>query len=77
VREWEGRRVFFKYGPLAGKARVRHALRGVLLRQEPPRLRELANLTWLRLNGFHAPRPLAAGVYRRGVLPLFQFLYTE
>lgn len=77
VLEWEGTRLYFKFGPLAGKARVRHALRGVVLRQEVPRLREFENLAWLRRNGFHAPRPLAAGVYRRGVLPLFQFLYTQ
>ena len=72
-----GRDVHEKFGPLRGKARLRHGARGVLLRAPAPRLAEFANLAWLRRNGFGAPRPLAAGAWSRGGLPHFQFLVTE
>ena len=75
--ELDGRRAYFKLGPLRGKSRLRHALRARLLGLSYPALAEFDNLTWLRRNGFGAPLPLAAGVFRRGSLPLFQFLYTE
>jgi hypothetical protein len=70
-------RVFFKHGPLAGWSALRHGLRGLVLRQLPPRLRELDNLEWLRLHGFGAPRPRLAGALYRGFLPVFQFLATD
>jgi tRNA A-37 threonylcarbamoyl transferase component Bud32 len=69
-------RAYLKHGPLRGKARLRHGLRGAL-GLPLPRLAEYANLTWLREHGFGAPRPLAAlAVHRRG-LPVFQALATE
>jgi tRNA A-37 threonylcarbamoyl transferase component Bud32 len=76
-RELGGLRAYFKCSPLRGKARVRHALRHALLAGGLPRLREFENLAWLREHGFHAPRPLLAGVGFRLLLPSFQFLLTE
>lgn len=66
---------YLKYGPLRGSARRRHGLRswfGVPV----PRLREYDNLTWLRANGFGAPRPLAAGALGPRAAPTFQYLAT-
>ena len=77
VFEAEGRRWFFKYGPLHGKSRLRHAMRSAILRSPVPMLREFDNLSWLRRNGFGAPLPAAAGVFVDMGLPAFQFLYTE
>ena len=72
------RGVRYKLGPLAGKSSLRHAARALLPGLDVPALQEYDNLAWLRRNGFHAPRPLAAGCYRNAFgLPVFQFLYTE
>jgi hypothetical protein len=72
-----GRTAYLKAGPLRGKARIRHAVRGLLLRRVPPRLNEFANLHWLRKRDFLAPSPLAAGVFYRAGSPRFQFLLTR
>lgn len=78
VRVEDGPRLLFcKAGRLDGRARLRHAARGVFLRQDAPRLREFDNLGWLRAHGFGAPRALAAGVLLRAGMPWFQFLFTE
>ena len=71
-----GARTFTKGSPLRGRARLRHAGRA-LVGLRLPRLRELANLTWLRANGFDAPRPLVGGGLFRAGLPCYQFLVTE
>jgi hypothetical protein len=55
---------------------LRHAARRAL-GQGLPRWNELANLTWLRAQGFLAPRPLVAGVWFRRGLPRYQFLLSE
>jgi len=70
-------RVFFKHSALVGKQRLRHALRRTFGLSEIPRLAEFENLTWLRERGFCAPRPVLAGAFFRGLLPAFQFLFTE
>jgi hypothetical protein len=72
-----GRRAYLKAGPLRGKSRIRHALRGLLLRRAPPRLNEFANLRWLLKRDFLAPSPLAAGVFYRTGSPCYQFLLTQ
>jgi len=72
-----GTRAYFKQSQLAGKTRLRYALKRGLLRSTLPRLAEYENLAWLRAHGFHAPEPLAAGVSWRGGLPRFQFLFTR
>jgi hypothetical protein len=69
-------RVFLKYGPLRGRARLRHALRRAFSRAQFPRIQEFENLDWLRARGFDAPRPLAAGVELSWGMPRFQFLAT-
>jgi len=75
--EAAGGKAWFKGSAYRGKARWRHALRGVLLGAPAPRLAELLNLAWLRAHGFGAPEPLAAGVFARGPLPRYQFLLTR
>lgn len=72
-----GKRVYWKGSALFGKARVRYACKRALLLQPLPRVREFANLRWLRRHLFQAPRPIAAGVFWRGGLPVHQFLATE
>lgn len=72
-----GTDAWLKLGPLRGRARWRHAARERLLRAPLPRMRERANLLWLRAHGFDAPRPLAAGALRRRGLPVLQALATE
>ena len=71
-----GQRVYLKSGPLRGKARLRHGLRA-RVGLGIPRVREYDNLEWLREHGFGAAEPLAAGVFRRGGFPYFQFLATR
>ncbi len=73
----EGRALFEKHSPLAGRARARHALRRWLLGRPAPRLQEFENLAWLRAHGFAAPRPVLAGALVRGGAARFQFLVTE
>jgi hypothetical protein len=75
--ELAGADAFLKASALRGKARVRHALRGLLLHRPAPRLAEYQNLVWLRAHGFAAPEPLAAGVWRERGLPRHQFLATR
>ena len=75
--ELAGTRCYFKLSALAGKTRLRYALKRGLLRRKLPRLREFENLGWLRAHGFHAPEPIAAGALWRGGLPRFQFLFTR
>jgi tRNA A-37 threonylcarbamoyl transferase component Bud32 len=76
--EYGAWRSHFKMGPLRGKSSLRHAARSLWPGLDIPCLQEFDNLAWLRRNGFHAPRPLAAGGYRNALgLPTFQFLYTE
>jgi len=70
-------RAYFKMSPLAGKSRVRYALKRGLLRRPLPRLAEFANLVWLREHGFGAPEPIAAGALWSRGLPRFQFLFTR
>lgn len=72
-----GQRVYWKGSALFGKASVRYACKRALLFQPLPRVREFANLRWLRRHLFQAPRPIAAGVIWRGGLPVHQFLATE
>jgi len=71
-----GRPAWLKAGPLTGRARLRHAVRGAVLRQPPPRLREARNLAWLGDHGFRVPRPLVAGVLRRHGTGVHQFLFS-
>ena len=71
-----GRPAYFKGSPFRGRTRLRHAVRIAILRREAPRLRELRNLTWLRAHGFGAPEPLAAGLFRTMLGPIYQFLFT-
>jgi len=75
--DFAGGRAYFKLSALAGKSRVRHALKRALLRAPLPRLAEFANLSWLRDHGFAAPEPLAAGALWQRGLPSFQFLLTR
>ncbi len=70
-------RGYLKASGLRGKARVRHAVRELVLRRPHSRLAEHENLEWLRRHGFRAPRPLAAGVVRRFGIVGYQFLLTE
>jgi len=71
-------RAHFKFSPLRGRSSLRHGLRSLWPGVEVPRLQEFANLTWLRDNGFRAPRPLVAGCVRSAWgLPVFQLLFTE
>lgn len=77
ARAWGGLRVRYKFSPLAGRARARHALRRWLLARPAPRLAEFENLAWLRAQGFAAPRPLLAGALVSHGAASFQFLYTE
>ena len=72
-----GTPAFFKGNRLRGRPALRHALRAALLRRLPPTFAELANLGWLRGQGFRAPRPLVAGVLWSSHLPRYQFLFTE
>jgi len=75
--ELAGARAYLKLTALSGKTRWRYALKRQLLRAPLPRLREFANLRWLREHGFRAPEPLvAAALWRRG-LPRFQLLFTR
>lgn len=75
--DFAGGRAYFKLSRLAGKTRVRYALKRKFLRAPLPRLAEFANLSWLRENGFGAPEPLAAGAQWEGGFPRFQFLLTR
>jgi tRNA A-37 threonylcarbamoyl transferase component Bud32 len=75
--DFDDQRAYLKGGPLTGKAAVRHGLRAALLRQPPPRLKEAANLRWLRSHEFQVPPPLVAGLLSRGGLPRYQFLVTR
>ena len=68
--------IFFKGSPLATRPALRHALRRAA-GLEIPRLQEFANLEWLRAHGFQAARALLAGVRTEGLLPRYQFLFTE
>lgn len=77
MRALADRRVYWKGSALFGKAAVRYACKRALLFQPLPRMREFANLRWLRRHLFQAPRPIAAGVLWRGGLPVHQFLATE
>ncbi len=74
--EVAGRPAYFKGSPFRGRTRLRHAIRMALLRLDAPRLRELRNLEWLRAHGFGAPEPLAAGLFRTVLGPVYQFLFT-
>jgi len=67
---------WFKRSTLSGRARWRWGLKRAL-GWSVPRVREHANLAWLRRAGFQAPEPLAAGVLVRRGLPLLQFLATR
>jgi hypothetical protein len=67
---------YLKGSALRARPAMRHALRH-LAGLELPRLREFANLEWLRFHGFLAARPLLAGVSWRAGLPRYQFLLTE
>lgn len=75
--EFAGGRAYFKLSALAGKTRVRYALKRRLLRAPLPRIAEFANLAWLRKHEFGAPEPLAAGAFWQRGLPRFQFLLTR
>lgn len=68
--------VWFKGGPLSGRARLRHAVWQKLLRRGLPRTREFANLAWLRKHLFQAPEPLVAGWLETCGSASFQFLIT-
>ncbi len=69
-------RAWLKASRFRGKARARHGLRG-LAGLAVPRLRERANLAWLRARGFGAPLPLAAGRIGPRAAPRAQFLFTR
>lgn len=75
-RTVDGRPAYLKYSRLKGSARLRYAWKAAF-GSPAPMLREFGNLGWLRAHGFDAPEPLAAGVFRRRLLPSFQFLATE
>jgi len=75
--ELAGARAYLKAEPLRGRARLRHALRGAVLRRPLPRLAEYANLEWLRERWFQAPRPLAAGCVTSAGCARWQFLLTR
>ena len=70
-------RAYFKLSALAGKSRLRYALKRGLLRRPLPRLAEFANLAWLREHGFGAPDAIAAGALWSRGLPRFQFLFNR
>jgi len=72
-----GTTLHVKGSPLAARAALRHAGARLLLRRPEPRLREFANLSWLRAHGFRAPLPRLAGVLRRVGLARYQMLATE
>ena len=76
-RELGDRQTYFKAEPLVGRARVRHALRRVLLRRPYPRLAEFENLSWLAKQQFAVAKPLAAGVRKVWNGIDWQFLFTE
>ena len=70
------RRAWVKASPLRGRSRLRHGLRGALLRRPLPREAEHANLRWLERRLFRVPPPLAAAALHRGGLPAHQALFT-
>jgi tRNA A-37 threonylcarbamoyl transferase component Bud32 len=72
--ELGGRRAWLKASRLSGKAAWRYGLRHALARRAPPRMREYANLAWMRERLFRAPEPFAAGFVARGARLRFQFL---
>lgn len=72
--ELAGHRAWIKASRLAGKSAWRYGLRHALARRAPPRVREYANLAWLRERLFRAPEPFAAGFVARGARLRFQFL---
>jgi hypothetical protein len=71
-----GERVWLKGGPIAGRARVRHGLRHVVLRRRAPRIQEYFNLSWMIERHFQCALPHAAGVFTRHGLPHYQYLLT-
>ncbi|HVS18699.1 MAG TPA: lipopolysaccharide kinase InaA family protein [Planctomycetota bacterium] len=73
----DGRRAWLKASRLSGKAAWRYGLRHGIARSAPPRMREFANLAWLRARLFRAPEPLAAGFVARGARLRFQFLLED
>ncbi|MBK7874252.1 MAG: phosphotransferase [Planctomycetes bacterium] len=75
--ELAGGRAFVKASPLAGRARLRWALKRALFQSPLPREREHANLLWLRERLFLAPEPLLSAVIARGGAPWFQALATR
>ena len=74
--EFRGERAWLKHSPLRGRARLRHALRG-LVGMPLPRVREHRNLAWLGERLFHVPTPLASGCLRGPDRSLTQFLVTR
>jgi tRNA A-37 threonylcarbamoyl transferase component Bud32 len=72
-----GRDGVLKGGRLSGSASRRHGLRRLLGGPGAPRLREFANLEWLRTRDFLAPEPLAAGAFLRFGVPRYHFLVTS
>ncbi len=75
--EFAGGRAYVKASPLAGRARLRWALKRALFQSPLPREREHANLLWLRERLFLAPEPLVSAVITRGGAPWFQMLATR
>ena len=73
--EFAGQRAWFKAGPLAGRARLRHGLARVCAGAPPPRAREALNHHWLMARLFQVPAPLAAGWFG-GSFPRLQFLVS-
>lgn len=74
--ELAGERAWVKGGPLVGRARARHGLRGLVLRRRAPRIQEYFNLSWLIERHFQVALPLAAGVFTRAAFPRYQYLVT-
>jgi tRNA A-37 threonylcarbamoyl transferase component Bud32 len=75
-REFQGFDAWFKRSPLAGKSRLRWAVKraaGAKL----PRVAEYYNHSWLIERLFEAPLPLAAGELIVHGLPARQFLISE
>ncbi len=74
--ELAGTRAWYEHERLRGGERWRLALGSLALRPLP-RVRQYANLEWLRARSFLAPRPLAAGCLLRAGLPAYAFLLCE
>lgn len=75
-REFAGFDAWFKRSELAGKARLRWAVKRAL-GAKIPRVAEYYNHSWLLERLFETPLPLAAGEFLERGMPARQFLLSE